>query len=814
MCINAIKSVRSVREPVRRASGGIQLSSTELGSSAARASVPAEHARPRVAGTRQSILTLRCPGSCLSPRVPGHTRVSARLQLPSRQANCGYCGGQPGPPDNVGFSLSVHWVRLSPYKLQYVKEILRSPVPEANSQLVWRGRLSYRITIDGKEYTIHLVQKTFLPHNFRVYSYNGTQSMTPLEQNFQNFCYYQGHIEDHPKSMVIFSTCAGLRGLLQFENVSYGIEPLEPSIGFEHVIYQVKHKNVGLSLYAEEDIESTKFPYKTKPIKAMKQLSHYIEMHIVVEKYLYSHMGSDVAVVTEKIFQLVGIMNAIFTSFNLTIMLSSVELWIDENKIPVGGDANELMHRFLKWKKSYLVLRPHDVAFLLVYREKPDYIGATFEGKICDGQYGGGVALHPKSLSLESLAVILAQLLSLNMGIAYDDIKKCHCPGPVCIMNPDAIHSSGMKTFSNCSMEDLAHFISMPKSNCLRNQPRLGPLYLDSTPVCGNGRKEEGEECDCGTPEECASIVENCCDGTTCRKKDGTDCASGLCCSSCQFSRETCRLADARCDIKEVCNGTHADCPEDIYYYDGRPCGIANNWICFHGQCINGDEQCESIFQGSQFGSNECFNHLNSVGDIAGSCGLNNEEYKKCTSSNTKCGRLVCSTPKRNIFHISQASVFYTNISGNICLSLEYEEIMLDKSHSWIREGTACDTNKHCSNKECKDNAELGYSQCQENCTNQNMICNNKKQCMPVQNVSSQPVLYEIMSPSGEGMMKNIYHSTQKALKWPLFLFIPFLILLIVLTASVVKVHGQRKKQKIEEYTSTEKVESENESKV
>lgn len=46
---------------------------------------------------------------------------------------------------------------------------------------------------------------------------------------------------------------------------------------------------------------------------------------------------------------------------------------------------------------------------------------------------------HPRTISLESLAVIIAQLLSLSMGIAYDDINKCQCPGAVCIMNPEAV---------------------------------------------------------------------------------------------------------------------------------------------------------------------------------------------------------------------------------------------------------------------------------------------------------------------------------------------------------------------------------------
>ena len=56
------------------------------------------------------------------------------------------------------------------------------------------------------------------------------------------------------------------RGLLQFENVSYGIEPLEPSVGFEHVIYQVQHKNEGASLYAE-DIKPREMPYKIQSIE-------------------------------------------------------------------------------------------------------------------------------------------------------------------------------------------------------------------------------------------------------------------------------------------------------------------------------------------------------------------------------------------------------------------------------------------------------------------------------------------------------------------------------------------------------------------
>ncbi|XP_008589795.1 PREDICTED: disintegrin and metalloproteinase domain-containing protein 2-like, partial [Galeopterus variegatus] len=310
---------------------------------------------------------------------------------------------------------------------------------------------------------------------------------------------------------------------------------------------------------------------------------------------LYDHMGADTSVVTQKIFQLIGLTNAIFTSFNITIILSSLELWIDENKILTTGDANELLHRFLVWKRSYLVLRPHDMAFLLVYREKPNYVGATFQGKMCDKNYAGGVALHPRTISLESLAVILAQLLSLSMGIAYDDINKCQCSGAVCIMNPEAIHSSGVKTFSNCSMEDFAYFISNPKSQCLQNQPHLDPYYKQET--CGNGVLEQGESCDCGSEQECNDKGNTCCNSATCTFTDGSNCDEGPCCSNCVFSSKgtECRPAINDCDLPEYCNGSSAQCQSDFFVQNGHACGN-DQWLCVDKECRSGKQQCVDTF--------------------------------------------------------------------------------------------------------------------------------------------------------------------------------------------------------------------------
>uniref|UniRef100_A0A2K6JN38 Disintegrin and metalloproteinase domain-containing protein 2 n=1 Tax=Rhinopithecus bieti TaxID=61621 RepID=A0A2K6JN38_RHIBE len=609
------------------------------------------------------------------------------------------------------------------------------------------SQVSYQIVIEGKPYTANLMQKNFLSHNFRVYSYNGTGIMKPLDQDFQNFCHYQGYIEGYPKSVVMVSTCTGLRGLLQFENVSYGIEPLESSVGFEHVIYQVKHKKADVSLYNEKDIESRDLSFKLRSVK--------------VDNYVlqYNHMGSGTTVVTQKIFQLIGLTNAVnFVSLNTTIILSSLELWIDENKIATTGDAKELLHTFLRWKRSYLVLRPHDVAFLLVYREKSNYVGATFQGKMCDANYAGGVLLHPRTISLESLAVILAQLLSLSMGITYDDINQCQCSGAVCIMNPEAIHFSGVKIFSNCSIEDFAHFISKQKSQCLHNQPRLDPFFKQQA-VCGNAKLEAGEECDCGTKQNCFLIGAKCCDTATCRFKAGSDCAEGPCCENCLFMSQEriCRPSFEECDLPEYCNGTSASCPENHFIQTGHPCG-PNQWVCIDGVCMSGDKQCMDTFGGeAEFGPRECYSYLNSKTDVSGNCGIGDSGYIQC---------------------------------------------------------------EVCKNQRCVSSSYLGYDCTTDKC-NHRGVCNNKKHCHcsasylpPDCSVQSDtwpggsidsgnfPLVAVPASLPERRYMENVYHS--KPMGWPFFLFIPFFIIFCVLIAIMVKVYFQRKKWRTEDYSSDE----------
>ncbi|XP_016079471.1 PREDICTED: disintegrin and metalloproteinase domain-containing protein 18-like [Miniopterus natalensis] len=101
----------------------------------------------------------------------------------------------------------------------------------------------YTIQINRKTYTLHLEKQSFLDPHFLVYAYN-ISTLYPDSSFRKGHCFYQGYAAEIPKSAVTLNTCSGLRGLLQLENISYGIEPLESAADYEHVLYQIKNNEV------------------------------------------------------------------------------------------------------------------------------------------------------------------------------------------------------------------------------------------------------------------------------------------------------------------------------------------------------------------------------------------------------------------------------------------------------------------------------------------------------------------------------------------------------------------------------------------
>ncbi|NWW46832.1 ADA32 protein, partial [Pedionomus torquatus] len=362
-----------------------------------------------------------------------------------------------------------------------------------------------------------------------------------------------------------------------------------------------------------------------------------------------------------------------FNPLNVTIVLSSLELWKEKDKVAVAEEADVLLQRFLQWKQPHLAQRSYDVAYLLVYRDRAVSVGAVALGKACQKDAGAAVAVYQSSATLESFSVLLTQLLARSLGIGYDDPQKCHCPGSVCIMSPEALGFSGARAFSSCSAGDFQTFLRRGGGACLFRQPHVAGHSHRRAPVCGNGVVEPGEQCDCSMDKEC---LKNKCCSKTCRLERGAKCSSGLCCKRCQFKRRSsqCRPpADAQCDLAEFCNGSSASCPPDLYVQDGHDCEHGTGY-CYRGRCQSPDLQCQALYgRGSRNGPIACYEEVNSQQDRFGHCGVrHSKRYKSCLRRDLRCGKLICTYPHSTPLASIVAAVMYVQVRKHLCVSMDY----------------------------------------------------------------------------------------------------------------------------------------------
>ncbi|KAM6221042.1 disintegrin and metalloproteinase domain-containing protein 18-like [Rhynchocyon petersi] len=657
---------------------------------------------------------------------------------------------------------------------------------------------------------IGIMDLSFLSQNFLIYTYNETGSLHSESSYLKLHCNYQGYVADFPNSVVTLSTCSGLRGFLQFENITIGIEPMETSVRFEHILYQVKNDiphipglaGNGSSAWQKDE------PYKghmnSQKTPFAKQLPRYLEMHIIVEKTLYDYMGSEIMPVTQKIVQTIGLVNTMFMEFKLNVILSSLELWSEKNHISTSGDADDILQRFLSWKQDYFVLQPRDITYLLIYSKHPKYVGATFPGTICNKSYHAGIAVYPDSISLEGFAVIITQLLGLNIGLMYDDLTKCSCIKATCIMNHEAPRSSGIKMFSNCSRHDYAHFVSKFEPNCLQNISHLQSLNKNQ-PVCGNGILEPNEECDCGSKKEC--LFKKCCDYNTCKLKGSAKCGSGACCTSkCQLSiaGTPCRKSvDKECDFTEYCSGNSSICAPDTYALNGHQCKLGTAY-CYNGRCQTTDNQCAEVFgKGAKAAPYACFEELNLLHVNLGNCGSTNLQSLSCEQKDVLCGKLACIWPHENMYKSDIQSIVYSYVQGHICMSTTTESPVSSngKDYSYVADGTVCGLQMYCLNKTCKEANLTGH-----NCNSTikckgHGICNNFGNCQCFPGYKPPDCEFQVGSPGGSVDDGNIQKSDIFATKkgnstyqnWlilSVYIFLPFFVMFIIM---VVKRNKRRK---------------------
>uniref|UniRef100_A0A671WUB9 ADAM metallopeptidase domain 22 n=1 Tax=Sparus aurata TaxID=8175 RepID=A0A671WUB9_SPAAU len=498
-------------------------------------------------------------------------------------------------------------------------------------------------------------------------------------------CYYQGTVRDIPHSFVALSTCHGLHGMFFDGNHTYMIEPGGQG--------------------------SRDAPHASRSVADEIK---YIELMVINDHLMYKKHRLSVGHTNNYAKSVVNMADMIFKEqLNTRIVLVAMETWSADNKFNIDDDPMVTLREFMKYRKDFIKEKCDSVHLFSGNRFHSSWGGASYMGGVCSLTKGGGVNEYGKT---DEMAITLAQSLGQNIGIFSDKKRilngecKCDDRWSGCIMDDVGFYLP--KRFSDCNVEEYHNFLNSGGGACLFNQP----LKLLDPPVCGNGFVEPGEECDCGSPAECAKEGGACCN--KCTLTQGSKCSNGLCCNNCQmeFMGVVCRDAVNDCDIPENCTGNSSQCPPNVHKMDGYTCE-KDQGRCFKGRCKTKDRQCKYIWGEKATAADKfCYEKLNIEGTEKGNCGKDQDTWIQCNKQDIHCGYLLCSNispaPRLGELQGGLTSFSVARHSASLDCSGAHVVIDGDTDLGYVEDGTACGTDRICFNHKCLPIQQFNFSTC------------------------------------------------------------------------------------------------------
>ncbi|XP_070304388.1 disintegrin and metalloproteinase domain-containing protein 8 isoform X2 [Salvelinus sp. IW2-2015] len=602
------------------------------------------------------------------------------------------------------------------------------------SNQVYPDELQYALTIDGENHTIHLEKnRQLIGRHYAETHYSEDGRRVTTFPNYEDHCYYHGHIQGIEDSSVSVGICSGISGFVRAEQKVYLVEPLGDSADGEHALYRQEHLRANRASCGHSN-DSTVYDHdqgpaprlsglfkskgwKSKPITGPQR---FVEMYLVADYTEYKRFGSETQ---GRMLEIANHVDKLYRPLNIRVMLVGLEIWTTRDHIDVTISPENTLNRFLQWRQDDLLKRArHDNAQFVTGKDfLGDTVGLANKLAMCTGSSGAVNQDH--NMNPIGVASTIAHEMGHNLGMSHDT-SGCTCGTSLsndnCVM-ADRVRSEYPGLFSGCSQEQLSDFLERANPRCLLDTPGSDRLYVG--PACGNAFLDPGEECDCGTVEECKNT---CCDPTTCRLTEGSSCAHGACCENCQLKQvaSLCRRASSDCDLAEYCTGTSAHCPEDTFQMNGKPCSYGQGY-CYNGQCPTLQQHCKRLWgPAAQVGTDSCFN-LNLGGNEGAHCGRTKNGFVRCTPRNMKCGTLFCFGGDE--YPITGQKAFYNMQGGGTCnIAVDQDKI---RSLDMVPTGTKCGVNEVCYDHKCQDVKIYGQTEdCSSKCHN-NGVCNNKGQC-------------------------------------------------------------------------------------
>ncbi|KAL1264011.1 hypothetical protein QQF64_004366 [Cirrhinus molitorella] len=594
---------------------------------------------------------------------------------------------------------------------------------------MYPDRLTYKLFFGGQNHVIHLEKnRQLIGHNYTEIYYQDDGQIVSRNPNLKDNCYYHGHIQDLEDSSVSVGICSGIRGFVRVKQQVYLIEPLTNHTDGEHALY--KHEHLRLKRSSCGEPSTTIYDHEppvAAPLKSSRWITkqfhtpRFVELFLVVDNTEYIKYGSNMNTIRARMLEVANHVDKLYRPLNIRVMLVGLEVWTKQDQIVVSVISDDTLSRFIEWRKSHLLKRvKHDNAqFVTGIDFLGDTVGLANKFAMCS-ESSAGVNQDHNQNSL-GLASTIAHEMGHNMGLSHDE-DHCMCGSSInslCIMT-ERVGTLFPEKFSDCSLEQLSVFLDNANPSCLLDTPSSHRLYSGS--VCGNAFLDPGEECDCGTVEECENP---CCDPMTCRLTEGSKCALGDCCENCQIktAESLCRAPVNECDVPEYCTGLSVQCPENDFKMNGIPCNSGQGY-CYNGQCPTHLQHCQRLWgTGAKVAADACF-FRNTFGRNDSHCGKSKDGYRACTKQDMFCGKIFCDGGNEYPITGQKAVIItfkgFCNIAGD-----QSEEDAL----SMVPTGTKCGPNKVCYDYMCQD---LSVYDSDEDCSlqcNGRGICNHKKQC-------------------------------------------------------------------------------------
>uniref|UniRef100_A0A8C1C8H0 ADAM metallopeptidase domain 19a n=1 Tax=Cyprinus carpio carpio TaxID=630221 RepID=A0A8C1C8H0_CYPCA len=565
--------------------------------------------------------------------------------------------------------------------------------------------------------------------------------------HLQDHCFYHGRVRGHADSWVALSTCLGMRGLIVLNsNDTYYLEPIRGQEVLHHTFYRTEDLPIktGTCGHSHQNGHTSLFTGHLKPLhqRVSQKFNFHLwskSMHLFVRldqfacwhffmSLQFRKQNKDLYKTKMRIMEIANYVDKFYRDLNIRVPLIGLEVWTEHDQCIINEEPNSTLWSFLQWRQKLKSRKKHDNAQLLTgVIFKGTTIGmATLEG-MCSHENSGGINVDHSELPIGAAAT-MAHEIGHNIGMSHDQEGCCvEATAELLHLHPFP------KVFSRCSKKDLDNYFQKGGGMCLFNMPNMKDLVGGKK--CGNGFVEEGEECDCGEPEECTN---NCCHPSNCTLKVDAQCAHGVCCEDCKLKQAgtMCRGAAGACDLPEYCTGGSPYCPSNVYLLDGSSCQHGRAY-CYNGMCLTHEQQCLQLWgYGAQPAHDVCFQDVNAAGNAFGNCGKDSHgNYVKCAKSDAKCGKIQCHSAAKKPKGSNAVSIDTTIRTDGIEVKCRGTYVYSTQDGQGdlpdpglVMTGTKCGEGKVCKDRQCQNASFTELQTCIARCHGHG-VCNSNGNC-------------------------------------------------------------------------------------